>query len=114
VAALEKLHLEVLSLEQQARFQAYRRIRNRRALATWVTMGVLLLFLALGVQDWQLWLRSTVALGIGGAYLGFIWLDWRCPECGKRLGRPSPAMQCPHCGTALTAEAADAQAKGRA
>ena len=33
-------------MEQQARFQAYRRLRNRRILATWATMAVLLLFLA--------------------------------------------------------------------
>ncbi len=100
-------------MEQQARFQAYRRLRNRRILATWATMAVLLLFLALGVQDWNPWARAAVAIGIGGAYFCFIWYDWRCPECGKRLGRPAPAMQCVHCGAALTAEAAGDGRKGK-
>ncbi|MBP2017350.1 rubredoxin [Symbiobacterium terraclitae] len=101
-------------MQQETRFAAYRRLRNRRTLATWATMAVLLVLLAMGVQDWPLLYRSAVAVGIGGAYLGFIWLDWRCPECGKRLGRPSPVMQCPHCGAALTPEAAAAQGGGRA
>lgn len=28
-------------------------------------------------------------------------LEWRCPKCGKHLGRMAALKYCPHCGNSL-------------
>lgn len=76
--------------------------RARRAKAVmWYLMvpGVLLeiLFLLLGKQNIVLLLIG------GGLMMGglIIWaVFWRCPDCGKHLGRAT-VEYCPYCGKSL-------------
>jgi len=35
-------------------------------------------------------------------FLAYMWWDWRCPACRKRLAPEFAHGACPHCGTRLT------------
>jgi hypothetical protein len=34
-------------------------------------------------------------------YIIFPWIDWRCPSCGRHLGRAFNPRYCPKCGVRL-------------
>jgi hypothetical protein len=43
----------------------------------------------------------TIALAAIGAILVFTLQNWRCPACGKYLGKGAFPRFCPQCGVAL-------------
>ena len=82
--------------------KAYRGRKLRR----WV--GVILLLAAVVLQLAQpgipavsealaQWIFGVVLV----AFLALSLLDWKCPACGRSLGRALSRRQCPHCGVDL-------------
>ncbi len=54
-------------------------------------------------QIYATWSALVVTILIGAAVT--IWLlFWRCPDCGKNLGRIDNKKHCPHCGAKLYQE----------
>ena len=93
--------------KQKARFKAKFIQTRRYQIALAVPVGGALLLLVLSE-------RYAADLGLlpmlaGTAFLilvaaGFSWINWRCPACGKGLGKSLSPDQCPKCGVALTSQ----------
>ena len=58
-----------------------------------------IVFFILGAV-WSAWMY-LVALFMLVTMLMLWGLEWRCPKCGKHLGRISKIKYCPHCSNAL-------------
>ncbi len=90
--------------KQKAEFKARFTQTRRYQIALSVPLGGAVILLVLGeryVADLGL---QAMLLGAGFLVLvaaGFSWLNWRCPACGKYLGRGLSPTQCPECGVAF-------------
>ncbi len=93
--------------KQKAEFKAKFTQTRRYQMALFVPVGGAVLLLVLSeryVADLGL---QTMALGIAALVLaaaGFSWLNWRCPACGKYLGKGLSPNHCPKCGVALRSQ----------
>lgn len=63
----------------------------------WAAAAILVLVLAITRLDLFLWLVAGWAL----AYAAFELAFWRCPDCGRWLGREKRIAYCPYCGKEL-------------
>ncbi|MFZ5817706.1 MAG: hypothetical protein ACOY93_20825 [Bacillota bacterium] len=79
----------------------FARKRMRRTMG----LGILLLFLLTGMPLFGERLSQAgialVAIALFIAFGLFTWLDWRCPSCGRNLGRDFKYAHCPHCQVKL-------------
>jgi hypothetical protein len=89
--------------EQLSAFQADFAVRKRRqiAVAVVIALGAVLLMIlpaqpALGRMPGILLPFAAMA-----AILVFTLQNWRCPACGRYLGRGSNPAFCPRCGVPL-------------
>lgn len=79
----------------------YQRRRRRRTVA--VVVAFVLLFFGISMVAQMIGDRPAQigAILIVVGLLVFVWRDWRCPACSKRLGPELQHKECPHCGARL-------------
>jgi len=77
--------------------------KRRRGVA--VVAALLLVFVGASAvgQMTQDRIGMIFALLVVIGFVLFMWKDWRCPACGKRLGPEFGGGECPHCSTRLSA-----------
>ena len=88
--------------KQKAEFKAKFAQKRQYQVALAVPVGGAVLLLVLSERYAADLL--TMALGTAGLLLaaaGFSWLNWRCPACGKYLGKNLNPDHCPKCRVAL-------------
>ena len=89
--------------EQLAAFKAEFATRRRRQIAVAVVLGLgaLLLVVMPGRQSLDRMPGILLLFGAMAAILVFTLQNWRCPACGRYLGRGANPSFCPRCGVAL-------------
>lgn len=73
-------------------------LKKTYILVTILTVLVILFFVLGAV--WSSWLYLA-AMALLVAMLLLWGVEWRCPKCGRHLGRISKIKYCPHCSNAL-------------
>jgi len=89
--------------EQLSGFKAEFATRRRRQIAVAVVIGLGAILLLI-MPDRQAVNRAPGILllfAAMGAILVFTFQNWRCPACGRYLGRGANPSFCPRCGVAL-------------
>jgi rubrerythrin len=97
----------VYTEKKKAEFKAKFTETRRRQMALVVPVGGAVLLLVLGGRYAADIGLQPIALSAAFLVLvaaGFSWLNWRCPACGKYLGRGLSPNQCPKCGVALRSQ----------
>lgn len=81
-------------MENRDIYEEFSKIKKLQIIIPIIGVVIILAMVIAGLGK----LSGFVVLGV----LFFTWYNWKCPSCGKNLGKDRTSKCCPNCGAKLS------------